>query len=212
MKDVSVSVHIEGAAMQDERRERFDTLYRLAWTKILAYALRRAPSAEDAADIAAETFTIAWRRLDQVPVGEEAILWLYAVARNVLHNEHRRQQRRSELVDRVARQLPESAWCSLPRDEEGLVALLCLRALSEDERELLMLMAWEGLRPADIARVLGCSPSAARVRVHRARRRLHQAIAATASEVGVLQHEVPFGHGRDGPRVATPDPQGGLTP
>jgi RNA polymerase sigma-70 factor (ECF subfamily) len=134
------------------------------------------------------------------------------VARNVLHNEHRRRRRRSELVERVARHIPESAWRSLPRDEEGLVALLCLRALSEEERELLMLMAWEGLRPAEIARVLGCSPSAARVRVHRARRRLHQAIAATTPEVGVLQHEASYGHGPDGQRVATPDPQGGLTP
>ena len=147
-----------------------------------------------------------------MPSGEEAILWLYAVARNVLRNDHRRRQRRSELVERVARHIPESAWRSLPRDEEGLVALLCLRALSEEERELLMLMAWEGLRPAEIARVLGCSPSAARVRVHRARRRLHQAIAATTPEVGVLQHEASYGHGPDGQRVATPDPQGGLTP
>lgn len=192
--------------------ERFDTLYRLARPKILAYALRRAPSAEDAADIVAETFTVAWRRLDQVPAGEEAVLWLYGVARNVLRSEHRRRRRRSELIERVARHVPENAWRALPRDEEGLVALLCLRALSEGEREVLMLMAWEGLRPAEIARVLGCSPSAARVRVHRARRRLHQAIAATAPEVGVVQHEAPYGHGRDGPRVATPDPQGGLTP
>lgn len=198
--------------MRDERRERFETLYRSAWPKILAYALRRAPSPEDAADIAAETFTIAWRRLDQVPVGEEAILWLYAVARNVLHNDSRRRRRRSELVDRVARHLPEYAWRSLPRDEEGLVALLCLRALPQEDRELLMLVAWEGLRPAEIARVLGCTASTARVRIHRARRRLHQAIAATRSEEGILQHEVPFGHGRDGPRLATPDPEGGLTP
>ncbi|MGH8995096.1 MAG: RNA polymerase sigma factor [Acidimicrobiales bacterium] len=209
---MSVSVHIEGAAMQDERRERFDTLYRLASAKILAYALRRAPSAEDAADVAAETFTIAWRRLDQVPVGEEAILWLYVVARNVLHNEHRRRHRRTELIERVALHVPESAWRSLPRDEEGLVALLCLRALSEEEREVLMLTAWEGLRPAEIARVLGCSPSAARVRLHRARRRLRQAIAGTTRDEGDLKQEGRYGHGLDGPRIATSDPQGGLTP
>lgn len=196
--------------MQDERKERFDTLYRAAWAKILAYALRRAPSAEDAADVAAETFTIAWRRLDQVPAGEEALLWLYAVARNVLHNEHRRRRRRSELVERVARQVPESARRSLPRDEEGLVALLCLQALSEEERELLMLTAWENLRSAEIACVLGCSPSAAKVRLHRARRHLQQAIAATTPNEGLLQHGAPDGDGH-GSCVATLDPKGGLT-
>jgi len=192
--------------------ERFDTLYRLARPKILAYALRRAPSTEDAADVVAETFTVAWRRLDQVPAGEEAVLWLYGVARNVLRSEHRRGRRRSELIERVARHVPENAWRALPRDEEGLVALLCLRALSEGERELLMLVAWEGLQPAEIARVLGCSPSTARVRIHRARRRLRQAIAATTPLEGDLKHEARDGHRPDGPRVATSDPQGDIRP
>jgi len=198
--------------MEDERMERFDNLYRLARPKILAYALRRAPSAEDAADIVAETFTVAWRRLDQVPAGEEAVLWLYGVARNVLRSEHRRRRRRSELVERVARHVPDNAWRALPRDEEGLVALLCLRALSEGDREVLMLMAWEGLRPSAIARVIGCSPSTARVRVHRARRRLRQVITSAAPLESDSKQEAPDGHGRDGPRVAPFDPRGGLTP
>jgi len=202
----------EGAAMEDEHKERFDTLYRSTRAKILAYALRRTPSAEDAADVVAETFTVAWRRLDQVPAGDEAVLWLYGVARNVLHSEHRRRRRRSELVERVAQHVPERAWSALPRDEEGVVALMCLRALPEDERELLMLVAWEGLQPAAVARVLGCSPSTARVRIHRARRSLRQAIAANTQLEGELQRAARNGHRPDGPRVATPDPQGGITP
>lgn len=185
----------KGAGMDDEGRARFDALYRSAQARILAYALRRSPSAEDAADVAAETFAVAWRRLDQVPAGEEAILWLYGVARNVLHSEHRRRRRRSELVERVGSHLSEQGWRSAPRDEEALVARGCLEALAEEEREVLMLAAWEGLRPAAIARVLGCSPSTARVRVHRARRHLQQMITAmTAPEVGV-KHEAADGHG-----------------
>ncbi len=196
--------------MQDEQRERFDTLYRVARAKILAYALRRVPSAEDAADVLAETFTIAWRRLDQVPGGDEALLWLYVVARNVIQNDRRRQQRRSDLVERVARCVPDEGTRALPRDEEGLVALLCLRALADEEREVLMLTAWEGLTPSAVARVLGCSPGAARVRLHRARRRLHRAIAAFTRTEADHAARALHGVGPDGTRVAS-DPQGGLT-
>lgn len=194
--------------MGEEPHERFDALYRLARSKILTYALRRSSSLEDAADIAAETFAIAWRRLDQVPSGEEAVLWLYAVARNLLRKEHQRGQRRCELIERVACNLPDDALRCPPGDEDGLVALLCLRALPEDDREVLMLGAWEGLRPAAIARVLGCSPGAARVRMHRARRRLQQVIAehAAANDVAASAQRV------EGRRIDTSETQGGVRP
>lgn len=62
-------------------------------------------------------------------------------------------------------------------EEDGLVALACLGALSDEERELLMLASWEGLTSAEIGRVLGCSPTAARIRLHCARSRLKASIA-----------------------------------
>jgi len=168
--------------MLEERKRRFDALYRSTRAKILAYALRRVPSTEDAADVLAETFTIAWRRLDQVPEGDGALLWLYGVARNVVRNDLRSRQRRSQLVGRIAHHVPEATWSVVARDEERLVALMCLHGLHEDDREVLMLTAWEGLTPLAVAKVLACSPGAARARIHRARRRLDQAILAASAD------------------------------
>ncbi len=162
--------------MDDSRRERFTALYRSARPRVIAYALRRAPSTEDALDVVAETFAIAWRRLDDIPQGDDALLWLYVTARNVSANEARRAHRRTELVARAARALDHSGYEVLPRDDEGYTALECLRSLPEPDREVLMLSAWEGLGSTEIGRVLGCSPTAARIRLHRARRRLGGAV------------------------------------
>jgi RNA polymerase sigma-70 factor, ECF subfamily len=84
--------------MNDVRaEERFRRLYEVAWRPVLAYALRRTPSAEDAADVLMETFTIAWVHLGEVPQGDAAVLWLYATARGTIANAARRQQRRLQL-------------------------------------------------------------------------------------------------------------------
>ncbi|MEV7908225.1 RNA polymerase sigma factor, partial [Streptomyces anulatus] len=73
---------------------RFETVYRETYGQITAYAARRCDSPQDAADVVAETFTVAWRRMDELPSGEEATLWLYGVARRVLANHRRGEVRR----------------------------------------------------------------------------------------------------------------------
>ncbi|GAA1687711.1 hypothetical protein GCM10009733_100470 [Nonomuraea maheshkhaliensis] len=73
---------------------RFEAVYRATYGLIMAYAARRCHSPQDAADVVAETFAIAWRRLGEVPEGERAILWLYGVARKVLANHYRVEVRR----------------------------------------------------------------------------------------------------------------------
>jgi RNA polymerase sigma-70 factor (ECF subfamily) len=168
--------------MDDERQERFRVLYVSARPRIVAYALRRTRSAEDAADVVAETFAVAWRRIDDVPEGDDAVLWLYATARRVLANERRRGRRRTDLVSRIGSVLFEHGASVEPPDGTALVAVSALRSLDGDDRELLMLTAWEGLDAADVGRVLGCTPGAARIRLHRARRRLDAVIAALTSE------------------------------
>ncbi|KJE76739.1 RNA polymerase sigma factor [Ferrimicrobium acidiphilum] len=194
--------------MLEERKGRFDALYRSTRAKILAYALRRVPSTEDAADVLAETFTIAWRRLDQVPEGDGALLWLYGVARNVIRNDLRSRQRRSQLMGRIARHVPEAKWSVVARDEERLVALACLQGLHEDDQEVLMLTAWEGLAPVAVAKVLACSPGAARARIHRARRRLDQAILAANTDAGNRHTAATRGPEPSRADVFTNDPKG----
>jgi RNA polymerase sigma-70 factor (ECF subfamily) len=159
--------------MSKADEERFSTLYAATRPRITAYALRRTASREEAADIVAETFEIAWRKLTEVPPSPDDLLWLYVTARHVLANSGRRVHRRDELTARLAEGLRAIDVVEDPVDEGGLHALSSLRSLPPEDRELLMLTGWEGLTSAEVGRVLGCSATAARIRLHRARTRLN---------------------------------------
>jgi RNA polymerase sigma-70 factor, ECF subfamily len=151
-----------------ERRARFHALYEANYQMILGYALRRVRHA-DAHDVVAETFLVAWRRLAQVPPGEETRLWLYGTARRVLANHERAARRRLRLHGRLT---DEAATTGVARaDQSQGLAATAFGRLGRDDRELLALVAWEGLDADGIGRVLGCTRNAARIRLHRARRR-----------------------------------------
>jgi RNA polymerase sigma factor (sigma-70 family) len=167
--------------MSDARAERFTTLYEETRSRIVAYAMRRTASREDAADVVADVYAVAWQKFDEVPEGHAGLLWLYATARHLLANRRRRLRRNSMLVERIASELGDVPFADAPQDEERLVALLCLRSLPDDQREVLMLASWEGLNAAEIGRVLNCSPVAARIRLHRARAQLRAEMAQPSS-------------------------------
>jgi RNA polymerase sigma-70 factor (ECF subfamily) len=155
------------------RAERFRHVYEAHHHRILGYALRRVERPEDAADVVAETFLVAWRRLDDIPEGREALLWLYGTARRVLANLHRTERRRSRLVERLRREIASlPAVVSPAATEEVRAVLRALDQLREEDREILRLAAWEDLSHQEIAQVLRCSANAAKIRLHRARRRL----------------------------------------
>ena len=162
----------------DARRRRFEALYAEHQAGVLGYVLRRTDSAHDAADVIAETFLVAWRRLDDAPTGVSARLWLFGVARRVLANHRRGERRRSQLAERLRGEL---AGRDVPAAPSGELAELAAAfgSLADGDREVLALEAWEGLRAWEVAAVLGCSRNAARIRLHRARRRLRAAIAAS---------------------------------
>jgi RNA polymerase sigma factor (sigma-70 family) len=159
----------------DAREERFHRLYETGRGRVVAYAIRRTLNSEDAADVVAETFAIAWKRLETVPEDEREVPWLYTVARNVIANRARRNSSRSAVVRHLARELATSSPAVDELDPERLAALDALDRLSGEEREILMLVAWDGLTSQELAWVLSCSPTAARIRLHRARARLNQA-------------------------------------
>ncbi len=154
--------------------ERFAALFERTHRPLLAYALRRVSDPADAADVVAETFLVAWRRLDDVPLGEAARPWLFGVARRVLANLYRGERRRDALTERLRQQLTE---VTVEADEPDTPALAALRRLPEADREVLRLLAWEELARDEIALVLGVSRAAVRVRLHRARRRLREQMA-----------------------------------
>jgi RNA polymerase sigma-70 factor, ECF subfamily len=165
--------------MSEVRDDRFLSLYESARPLIIAYALRRSASREDAADAVVETFEIAWRRLDDIPAGHDGTLWLYVTARYVIANQGRRIRRRQEVTTRLSEELHGIELHEAAPDEENILMQHSFRALSPDDRELLMLAGWEGLNAADMGRVLGCSSTAARIRLHRARARLNAETAGT---------------------------------
>jgi RNA polymerase sigma factor (sigma-70 family) len=176
--------------MRLEPEERLARLYADHGRDVLAYALRRSPEAEDAADVVAETFLIAWRRLADVPEGDDERLWLYGVARRVLANQRRGERRRLRLGERLRSELPALVAAQAPPSGERSPVLSALRRLDEADRELLLLVGWEGLEPAQAARVVGGSVVAVRSRLHRARRRLRMAmLAAENGKTGQLEVE-----------------------
>jgi RNA polymerase sigma factor (sigma-70 family) len=158
-------------ASPDERQQRFEAAYAAHRGPILGYVLRRTANPDDAADVIAETFLTAWRRLDDLPPGPQARLWLYGVARRILANHHRGERRAAALAGRLRADL---AAAYQPPEHTGELAHIAeaFRRLPGADRELLTLTAWEGLDHGQIAVVLGCSRNAVRIRLHRARRRL----------------------------------------
>lgn len=167
---------------------RFRALFGLAYAPLCRYARHRGLTGPDAEDLVAQTMEIAWRRLDDVPTSEP-LPWLYAVARNLWRNQARRDRRRRELFARF-RVPPPAAVGQDPGDLEPGVLRAALASLSDGDQEVLRLVGWDGLSPAEVAVVLGCTPVAARTRLHRARGRL-------AARLGISpgpQRRTPAGH------------------
>lgn len=166
-------------AVAERHQRRFERLFDAHHRAVLRYALRRTTDPHDAADVVAETFLVAWRRLDDVPAGAAAP-WLFGVARHVVANQRRGDRRRTELAARLGETLraelaaPDHA-ATFPEAPTGAIAA-ALASLSSEDREILTLSAWEELTPTKIAEALGLRGSTARSRLRRARSRFETAL------------------------------------
>ena len=148
----------------NDRRRRFEDIFREVYEPLQRYALRRTDAAA-ADDVVADALLVLWRRLDDVP--DDAVLpWCYGVTRRCLANRRRGADRQTHLVDRLMGERPASPAEVDPALHEALAEL------SADDREIVRLWAWEQLAPREIAVVLGVSPNAAAIRLHRAKSRL----------------------------------------
>lgn len=181
-----------GTGAELEREERFRELFNAYYHHVLGYALRRAASRDDAADVVAETFLVAWRRLDDLPSEALTRPWLYGVARRVLANQRRATGRRELLAARL-REVPRLPAIDGPFLEDLSEVGAVLQQLPSADREVLALHAWEGLDAQELAAALGCSRGAARVRLYRARRRFAQA-SADSDIAGVPRMELTGPH------------------
>lgn len=162
-----------------DHEARFTALFESTHRPLLAYAVRRVADPADAADVVAEAFLVAWRRIEDVPTGADARPWMFGVARRVLANLHRGTRRRLALADRLRAEVVEVV--PPPSDDDVSDVERALAHLGDDDQELLRLVAWEQLARDEIALVLGVSRATVRVRLHRARRRLAEQLAALAA-------------------------------
>ncbi|WP_150250817.1 RNA polymerase sigma factor [Nocardiopsis deserti] len=162
----------EDTDTEEPAKSEFTRFFERYHGDVYRYAVRRL--GEDRADdVAAETFGVAWRRYDRLPK-DQPLPWLYGVARNVIRARLRGERRRGEVLSAEADAGVPDASDTVRQVEERDTALRALDRLSATDRELVMLLAWEGLELTEAARVLGCTTATARVRLHRARRRIER--------------------------------------
>jgi RNA polymerase sigma factor (sigma-70 family) len=165
-------------SMATDSEERFDELYRATRKDVLAYLTRRTGDPEHAADMLAETYLIAWRKLPEIPDGHEGRLWLFGVARHLLLKNADQRRSHDVLVQRLASELQITLGASTPVEDHRAAALReGVASLPDKEREIVLLTAWEGLTPRQIAAVTGTSANVVRVRLAHARSKLRRRLA-----------------------------------
>ena len=173
-----VSLSIRPGPVRTPALARFEAAFERHQRAVLAYALRRVPIEADAEDAVADTFAVAWRRVDRLPEPDEALPWLLAIARRVLANQHRGTARRLRLGLRLRAQPQETIVTGVVESP----ALQALEGLRPDDQELLRLLAWDGLSQPEAGVVLGISANAVAIRLYRARRRFSDELARPAAE------------------------------
>ena len=158
---------------------RLEALFYEHFSAVRTYTRRRAPEAV-VDDVVAETFFVAWLKIDRLP--DDVRPWLLGVARKTLSTHLRSARRRTSLVEKLKSVETAPAFSQVDSPDTELVA--SLRRLSATDQEVLALAAWEELRPREAAIALGVSPAWYRVRLHRAKRRLLRELERSASSAG----------------------------
>ena len=186
----TIGAHVdigERVATFPDREARLELLFDRHAAAVLAYAMRRTfPAA--AADVVSETYLVAWRRLESIP-SDAALPWLYATARNVLASQRRSDRRQIAVTIRLESELRLQQTAEVATAADAPV-LNALATITLAEREVLMLDAWENLSSSEAAAVLGCSATAYRIRLHRARKRLIRALETIAGTSALAQPQL----------------------
>lgn len=160
----------------EEREALFRRLYEAHYGAIASYAHRRLGE-DEADDLIAETFLVAWRRLEDVPTGDLARPWLYEVARRTASESRRSAGRWGRLRERLVSLRPTDPPMAPTQEVEDRDTVhRALSSLRPQDRELLLLSEWEDLDHRQLGSMYGCSANAIAIRLHRAHRRFRQAV------------------------------------
>ena len=177
--------------MSEDPKQRFEAIFNAHFDSVLRFALARAQP-EVAQDAVAETFTAAWRGLDDLP--SEPRPWLLAVARRKLADHYRAAGRREALHTALSTLPAVDATDPAEIVAEHSKVRGAFAVLRPADQEVLRLLAWDGLSRAEAAEVLGCSPALFNVRLHRARKRLREALEDQAVEDHAPDHQATDEH------------------
>ena len=159
-----------------EGSSEYRRLYEAHYPEVLAFCTRRVGRV-DAPDLAAEVFTVAWRRFGSVPRGDRLLPWLYGVANNVISHHRRGRGRMRRLTSKVAATKPRPVLnpdTHLVQREEYDLVINAVSHLRHKDREILLLSVWEELSHEQVAVALGMTEAAVRQRFHRAKRALRK--------------------------------------
>jgi RNA polymerase sigma-70 factor (ECF subfamily) len=161
--------------------DRLERLRELLAVDLLNYFVRRVAVREDAADLLAETFLVAWQHVRRLPSEDEAArMWMFVTARNVHRNYERGARRRDQLAESLRNNISSAVLPDIASGDQ-LDIRAAVRALPEDQRELVMLIHWEGFTLPEAAGITGSRESTARGRYQRARIALHDRLKLTDS-------------------------------
>jgi RNA polymerase sigma-70 factor, ECF subfamily len=166
----------------DGRSRRFEAIFQRHHSRVLSYARRHSSDRTSAEDVVSEAFLVAWRRLDAMP--KEPLPWLLGTTRNVLANQRRSTRRRDAFGARVDLDFadpPHPATSIEERVGDIQAVAQAFTSLSVRDRDVLTLIAWDGLEPREAAQVMDCSSATFSLRLHRARQRLKQRLITSAA-------------------------------
>lgn len=172
------------AAAADGDADAFSVFFRRHARAVTSYAVRRCDNPDDVADLVSDTFMIALQASGRyVPETDTALPWLFGIARRVLARQRRRKTGFSRLLVKSSNSHPRfqgmeedaiAAAIDARRSAPALAA--ALDTLSQGERDVLELVAFEGLSPSEAALALDLTPNAARLKLSRARKHLRRVL------------------------------------
>jgi RNA polymerase sigma-70 factor (ECF subfamily) len=174
-----------GMVMSDSSRFEYENLYRVHAQAVYAYCLRRTTT-DEAKDAMADVFVVAWRRFDVVPKGDGALPWLYGVAKNVLSDKQRSARRRDRLFVRAVSNFEPAVpgpEAQIVRKSEHEAVVSALGRLPEKDREIILLVEWEGLSREKVAEMMYLSRSAIDKRIARAYGRMAKSLGVRIEDV-----------------------------
>ena len=165
-----------------EDHAKFEALYLSNYKPIYAYVHRRTLQSSEVPDIVSEVFAIAWRRFGDLPASPQDRLWLFGVAHNCLLGHHRRSSHRLRLLSRLGAQPNRIELLDTSVNPQHLRVRAALLELRPFDREVVLLVYWDGLSHAEAATVLGCSVNAVALRIKKAKVRLRIQLGVDSPE------------------------------